>query len=131
MAFDEMRDPAFAEIYCQTVAMEKSGQCYTEDWITEELAKKCSDLTDEFLAQYKVLNAYGEPCFWEVLDGFIAKRIPEEFPPQHEYEVVSIHTVEKRTRIWATSERQACESHPHLLGEVSFGGVKSVKMIKE
>lgn len=106
VVFDEILDPAFAEIYYMTICMEKEGKCEA-DMDAESLAVECKKLAAEFVESYNEACKHDEVSYYDMLSDFADERIPERFPVSHKYEVLLSYIVQKKITTYAASEADA------------------------
>ena len=85
--FDEMLDPAFAEIYFTACQMEKEGKIEPEN-TTEELALDCKKIAAEYVSIYNAASKISEPCFYDDMYPYAERRLIELYPPRKEFTVL-------------------------------------------
>lgn len=86
--FDDMIDPAFAEIYWKACSLEKAGEIEDDIDGIEELAQKCKQIAADYVAAYDEACKIGEPDFWGGLDSYAEKRLKEIYPLSKKFTVL-------------------------------------------
>ena len=85
--YDDLVDPAFAEIYHIVSEMEEKDECCT-DMDCESLAHECRKLAYDFAAVYEDMCRCGEPDYWSMIDSWARSKAKEKWPPLKRFDVL-------------------------------------------
>ena len=85
--YDDMIDPAFAEIYHIISVMENKNEVET-DLDCEALAHECRKLAYEFVELYDELCKYGAPSYWDMIDSWTRDKAKGKWPPLKRFDVL-------------------------------------------
>ena len=105
--FDDMIDPAFAEIYWKACSLEKAGEIEDDFDGIEELAQKCKQIAADYVSAYDEACKIGEPDFWGGLDSYAEKQLKEMYPLSKEFTVLIDAQMTYEYKIMAHSREEA------------------------
>ena len=105
--FDDMIDPAFAEIYWKACSLEKAGEIEDDFDVIEELAQKCKQIAVDYVEMYSEAWGKGGPDFWGGLETYAEKRLKEIYPLSKEFTVLIDANMTYEYKVRAFSREEA------------------------
>lgn len=119
--YDDMVDPAFAEIYHIVSVMENNGEVES-NLDCESLAYECRKLAYKFVEGYETACKYnvGYPDYWDMLDKWTRDKAKEKWPPLKRFDVLIDGNVTMTYSTFATNEEAAKEQARKFMESPSF-----------
>ena len=117
--YDDLVDPAFAEIYHIVSEMEEKDECYT-DIDCESLAHECRKLAYDFVAVYEDMCRCGEPDYWSMIDRWARSKAKEKWPPLKRFVVVIDAKITTTYSVYATDRDDAEKQAQNFIKNPQF-----------
>ena len=117
--YDDMIDPAFAEIYHIISVMENKNEVET-DLDCEALAHECRKLAYEFVELYDELCKYGAPSYWDMIDSWTRDKAKGKWPPLKRFDVLIDGNVTMTYPVFAANEDDAKQQAEKFMESPQF-----------
>ncbi len=117
--YDDLVDPAFAEIYHIVSEMEEKDECCT-DMDCESLAHECRKLAYDFVAVYEDMCRCGEPDYWSMIDRWARSKAKEKWPPLKRFDVLIDANVTMTFPVYAANRDDAEQQARNFMESPGF-----------